>query len=133
VAQQAADGTFTMRAEATVTFTPSLRGIELQAAVAHEGAHVAGGQALAASFSKDLSHWDNALDLTGRQTETAAYRITAAVADLTNSTFKFDGGTFKPNMLAPAIDKQIDGILRSVYEPEYLNNTAFGWGQVSPP
>ena len=90
-------------------------------------------QTFAASFSSDGSRWNNALDLTGRQTEIEAYRLTAAVADLAGETFKFDGGTFKPKMLPAQVDREIEGILRTSYDPNYLNNSAFGWGLLSPP
>jgi RHS repeat-associated protein len=121
-----------MRAFGVVTVKTGLRGNELQAAVAHEGGHVQGAQAFAASFSSDLSHWNNTLNLSGRQTEINAYRITADVAHTVGATFTFDGGTFSNMMPAAQVDRVIESVLKT-YDPDSLNNSAVGWSLVSPP
>jgi RHS repeat-associated protein len=125
--------TYSMRAEGTITFNSNLRGSELQAVVVHEGSHVADAQALAGSFRENLSKWSNDLDLTGRQTEINAYRLTADMATLVNKSFKLDGGTFRPNMPGAEVDRVINDILGQQYDPDYLTSSAFNWGFISPP
>lgn len=129
-----AAGNFTgaMQLVGTVTIRASLKGSELQAAVAHEGSHLADGQAFAASFMNGGTKWNNALNLTGRQTEMNAYGVTAQVATMTNSTFPMDGGTFRPNMLTSAINAVTEQILNSTYDPAFLAGSAVGWDLTSP-
>lgn len=75
---------------------------------------------------------DFALNLTGRQTEINAYRITAEIASMTNATFKMDGGTFRPNMMPADVGAVTQGILKLTYDPGYLAGSAFNWELTSP-
>jgi RHS repeat-associated protein len=129
-----AQGKFTgrMMLVGIVTVRPELSGSVLQATVAHEGSHIADGQAFAASFANGGAHWSNVLNLTGRQTEMNAYSITAQVATITNTTFPLDGGTFQPHMLPSAVDAVTQNILRLTYKPSYLVGSAFNWDLTSP-
>ena len=130
----AKDGTTTasVKVVGTVTVNPAVKGTELQAAVAHEGSHISDAQKFASSFDAQGTHWNDSLNLTGRQTEVNAYAITADVANLTNSTFKFDGGTFTPLMLPIQVQNVTDEILRTTYTADYLANTVLGWNMKSP-
>jgi RHS repeat-associated protein len=128
-----AAGNFTgaMQLMGTVTVRAGLSGNQLQAAVAHEGSHIADGQAFAASFTNGGLQWNNALNLTGRQTEMNAYGITAQIASMTNATFKMDGGTFAPNMMPSAVGAVTESILKLTYDPGYLAGSAFNWDLTS--
>jgi hypothetical protein len=130
-----AAGNFTgnMQLVGTVTVRTGMSGNQLRAAVAHEGSHIADGQAFAASFSNGGLRWNNALNLTGRQTEMNAYAITAEIASMSNATFKMDGGTFRPNMLPSDVASTTESILNLTYDPGYLAGSAFNWDLTSPP
>jgi hypothetical protein len=77
-----ADGTMGMTA--SVAFRSGLSGTALRAAVGHEGQHVLDAQGFVGSFASNPSmeaglSWTVALNLTVRQTETNAYRITQSI------------------------------------------------------
>jgi hypothetical protein len=118
----------------TLTVRSGLDDLELQAVVAHEGSHLLDVQAFAASFSDNLSRWEDALNVTGRETEIAAYSLTAEVAAIANATFKMDGGKFRPNMPAAEVERETEKILKSgLYPKDYLDNPFIDWPSMSPP
>ncbi len=124
-----AKGNFTgaMQLVGNVTIRSGLHGTQLQGVVAHEGSHLADGQAFAASFTNGGLRWNPALNLTGRQTEMNAYAITAQIATMTHTTFSMDGGTFQPNMLPAAVSATTESILRLTYDPGNLAASASNW------
>lgn len=65
-----------MEIRADVTIRSGLTGTSMRAAVGHEGVHVADAQAFAASFSADMRSSNQSLQLTHRQTESNACRVT---------------------------------------------------------
>jgi RHS repeat-associated protein len=114
----AADGSsFSVSIQATVTFAPGLSGAELQAAVAHEGAHLLHGNAWAASFDA-AGNPDASLNLTLGQSDSLAYRMSAEVAGITQASFRFPGGTLRPNTRPGQLEKALAGIIGSL-SPEY--------------
>jgi RHS repeat-associated protein len=80
----------TYQAVTTTTFKTGLSGTGLDAAVAHEGTHVADAQGFAATF--DGMHWDLSKNLTKYQTEVNAYRVTQAVQASANEKASYGEG-----------------------------------------
>ncbi|MEO8218571.1 MAG: RHS repeat-associated core domain-containing protein [Acidobacteriota bacterium] len=74
----------TVSLTANVLFQSGLRGLQLSAAVGHEGQHVLDAQGFITTFGRDASKqygltWDTSRNLTVGQTETNAYRITQSI------------------------------------------------------
>ena len=116
-----------MEIAARVTVRPGLQGNQLRAAVAHEGSHLLDGSAFAASFTNGGNAWNDAFNITGRETEMRAYSMTALVAAASNDRFPFDGGTFEMMMPETQIRAVTEGILSALYERDYLDRPIFDW------
>jgi hypothetical protein len=95
---------------AMVTINTGMSGPRLNAAVAHEGQHVADAQAFFSTVKCDAGtnelSFDASKSLTAYQTEMNAYRVTAAVAIWKGVTIGLGSYSFMPGMRP----KQIDAI-----------------------
>jgi len=80
-----------LQATASVVFQNGLSGSALDAAVGHEGTHVANAQDFINSVSADATSFNAALNLTKYQNETSAYLVTASI--LASEGVKLDYGT----------------------------------------
>lgn len=138
--QGMADGTVGMTA--TVMFQTGLSGTNLRAAVGHEGQHVLDAQGFIASFAKNPLmeggvSWDITKNLTVRQTETNAYRITHSI--FRNAAQTFNGGCQGCNLGTAAktpadVNLAINRILTNPggpYAAKLNNRQHTGW--VTPP
>lgn len=100
--------------EATVTINPSLSRGQLRSAVGHEGQHLLDAQAFAQTFTPN-GDFDLSKNLTVRQTETNAYRITQRILLLENANAKFAGkrGVVELGIGLPQskVEQAIEGIL----------------------
>ncbi|HET9184487.1 MAG TPA: RHS repeat-associated core domain-containing protein [Candidatus Angelobacter sp.] len=103
----------TYRAVTTVTLKNGLSGTALDAAVAHEGTHVADAQAFAATVSSDLMHYDYSKNLTQYQTEVNAYRVTQAVQATANETASYGQCAGGPCNFGPGI-RNIDQVINQL-------------------
>jgi hypothetical protein len=73
---------------ATATFKPGLTGVELLEKVVHEGQHLVDAQAFVSTFDASGAH-DASKNLTLRQTEANAYRLSHKVLTRANMTKNF--------------------------------------------
>jgi len=80
-----------LQATASVEFENGLSGAALDAAVGHEGTHVANAQDFINTVSADATSFNAELNLTKYQNETSAYRVTAAI--LASEGVQLDYGT----------------------------------------
>src|SRR5690606_2896437 len=105
---------------ANVMIQSGLRKTELAAAVAHEGQHLVDASKFVRSFSKDLSTWDTATNLSIQQTETNAYLVTHAVYQGANQEFRQDcsGCVLGAGVMTPAdVHRAITRILTNPRGP----------------
>ena len=98
------------RADETVTLRNNLSGSVLDAAVGHEGSHVADAQAFAASVTP-AGAYDSALNLTTYDTETRAFHVTAAVLGSEGEREVYAGGLLGSGISPAATDATIQRIL----------------------
>jgi RHS repeat-associated protein len=108
-----------------VIVDPGLKGNALRGAVAHEGSHIADARAFTSSFSADGTSYNNALNITNRESEVRAYKITYDVANASNQAFKFDGGLFKTLMTPAQVQDVTNDILKKSYAPAELGQQMF--------
>lgn len=110
---------------ATVTINPSLSGGQLRSAVGHEGQHILDAQAFAQTFTPN-GDFDISKNLTIRQTETNAYRITQRILVLENANAKFAGkqGVVELGKGLPQskVERAIDRILGGPLYKDKLDN-----------
>jgi RHS repeat-associated protein len=81
-------GASAFRAVVPVSIRPGMRGPALEAAVGHEGTHVANAQRFVRTIKADGS-FDNALNLTKYQTEFNAYLVTHTILAAGNDRFAY--------------------------------------------
>jgi hypothetical protein len=88
-----------VRAVETVTIKEDLIGSRLEAAVGHEGTHVADAQDFVATFS-GADYWDLSKNLNTYQRELRAFLVTASILRAANEKIEVgDCGTRDPCML----------------------------------
>jgi len=105
-----------MVAKVTVTLEPQLKGVDLEAMVAHEGTHVAQWQAWAASWDVSKPTYDLSKNLRVYESEQQAYRVENAVYarhQMSGKVFGCKGCTLGiVNKTVGDVDKAIRLILR---------------------
>jgi hypothetical protein len=116
---QDAGGLAKVSVTVVVTVRPGLEKNAEEAVGVHEGDHIILAQKRAASWNPKTEKFE--WNTTVAEAERHAYRLTAAVAALTNETFKYEGGTFRPGMPAAQVEQEITKIL-SRMSPKYLQD-----------
>jgi RHS repeat-associated protein len=102
------------QAVATVTIKSGISGTALDAAVGHEGTHVADAQDFAATVSADLAHYDYSKNLTKYQTEVNAYRVTQAIQAAANEKVSYgEGCTGGQCIFGPGV-RNIDEVINQL-------------------
>jgi len=113
---------------ATVTIDPSLSRGQLRAIVGHEGQHVLDAQGFARTFTASGNH-DASKNLTLRQTETNAYRITQRILVLENANARFAGrqGLVELGKGLPQtkVERSIESILEGPLYTDKLDTRQF--------
>ena len=114
--------------KATVVVLPTLRGVNLQAAVVHEGSHLEDFQRFLASFDKQ-GNANAALNISTKESEQRAYGLNGDLARLTGETIRYNGGTFKPIMTSEQVNREIQRILAGIEreKPGYLQERLYNW------
>jgi RHS repeat-associated protein len=128
------------RAATTTTIQTGLSGTGLDAAVSHEGTHVADAQDFAKTVSSDLMHYDYSKNLTRYQTEVNAYRVTQAVWASSNDKSSYgDGCTGGQCILGVGVKNSDEVINQLLASPENRYNVtpdnqgAHQFPEVPPP
>jgi len=101
--------------EATVTFDLALDGVNLRAAIGHEGQHLADGQTFFSTFTSSGT-FDSSKNLTSRELETRAYLVTHQILRKSNAVGNFPtkrGGVGRLGVNQPQVkvDRTIDKII----------------------
>lgn len=104
-----------------VTIDPSLQGTRLEASVGHEGQHIVDAQAFFATLT-DSGSFELSKNLTVRQLETRAYRITNAILRTSNTPMNFAGARGPVELGRISSQRKVDQAIELIVTgPLYAN------------